>query len=143
MSAWFSIEVFDGATPASQWAEAYGDTLMETALSQGATDWSWHQHPWGVVLELCFPADADWEAFLELTFVRAALDAVPDPLTGVIVYRGRGGSSGASERRPRKPLAGAGAAALPIPWDAELERVASLADLAGPAVSRPLLVGVP
>jgi len=33
--------------------------------------------------------------------VRAALDAVPDPVNGLLIYRGRGG--GAGSRMPRKP----------------------------------------
>ena len=71
MSAWFSIEVFDGATPASVWAEAYKDTLMETALTQGATDWSWHRHTWGVVFEVSFDDDTVWDRFLGLPVVQA------------------------------------------------------------------------
>ncbi len=45
--------------------------------------------------------------------VRAALDAVPDPLAGLLVHRGRGGGAGA--RVPRRPRPVAGAAALPPP----------------------------
>jgi hypothetical protein len=68
-----------------------------------------------VVLEVAFPDEARWEAFRDLPATRAALDAVPDPVNGLLVHRGRGGSSGArSPRRPR-PLAGAGAVALPEP----------------------------
>ena len=36
MSEWYSIEVFDGASSAALWAEAYGDPLLESALSTGA-----------------------------------------------------------------------------------------------------------
>jgi hypothetical protein len=135
MSVWYSIEVFDGSTSASLWAEAYRDALMETAVTRGATDWSWHRHSWGVVFEVCFDDESAWEAFMDLPLVRAALDAVPDPVTGLIVYRGRGGSSGAlSPRRPR-PLQGSGAAALPLPWDLGLEEmvhVSSLTVASGP-----------
>jgi hypothetical protein len=39
---------------------------------------------------------------------------VPDPINGLLVYPGRGGSAGATHpRRPRPPL-GAGAAPLPV-----------------------------
>jgi len=47
--------------------------------------------------------------------VQAALDAVPDPVSGLIVYKGRGGSAGRLRPRRPRPLAGAGAVALPIP----------------------------
>ena len=50
----------------------------------------------------------------------AALDAVPDPTFGLIVYKGRGGSAGSAAVRPKRPLAGAGAMALPIPESWEL-----------------------
>ena len=103
MSAWFSIEVFDGASSASVWADAHRDTLIETALTHGAGDWAWHRHTWGVVFEVSFADESLWDDFLELPVVQAVLDAVPDPVTGVIAYRGRGGSSGASY--PRKPQA--------------------------------------
>jgi hypothetical protein len=120
VSSWFSIEVFDGATPASLWAESHDDTLMETALTHGATDWTWHRHPWGVVFEVCFPDEALWDEFMDLAVVQAVLDAVPDPLTGLIAYRGRGGSSGASFPRRPKPMVGSGSAALPLPlWISE------------------------
>jgi hypothetical protein len=116
VSSWYSIEVFDGATSASVWAEAYRDILIETAITRGATDWSWHRHTWGVVFEVSFAADEAWEGFTNLPVVRAALDAVPDPVTGLIVYRGRGGSSGSPFPRKPRPLVGSGSAALPLPW---------------------------
>jgi hypothetical protein len=117
VSAWFSIEVLDGASSASLWSEVHGDGLVESAFLSGATDWNWHRHTWGVVLELAFDTEEAWDGFLALALVRAALDAVPDPLTGLIVYRGRGGSAGTWEPRKPKPMAGSGSAALPIPWD--------------------------
>ena len=117
MTAWFSIEVLDGASSASLWSEAYGDALVEAAFLSGATDWNWHRHTWGVVLELAFDEDEAWDRFRALPSVGAALDAVPDPLTGLIVYRGRGGSAGTWEPRRPRPMIGSGSAALPIPWD--------------------------
>lgn len=141
MSAWYSIEVFDGATSASVWAEAYRDAMMETALTHGASDWSWHRHTWGwgVVFEVSFTDEQAWESYTNLPVVRAALDAVPDPVTGLIVYRGRGGSSGATYPRRPKPLLGSGSAALPLPWDLGLEElVAAVASLGLP---RPSLAG--
>lgn len=121
MPEWYSIEVLDGASSAGSWAEAYGDALVESALTWGALDWSWHTNSWGVVLEVEFPDAASWEAWQAVTRVQAALEAVPDPLSGLIVYRGRGGSSGAPRPRRPRPLAGSGSAALPLPWEWEKE----------------------
>jgi hypothetical protein len=90
---------------------------LESAFLAGATDWNWHRHTWGVVLELSFADEADWERFRNLPAVQAALDAVPDPLSGLIMYRGRGGSSSSMTPRKPKPLAGSGSAALPLPWE--------------------------
>jgi hypothetical protein len=70
-----------------------------------------------VVLELDFDDEAAWDRFRNLTAVQAALEAVPDPVSGLIMYRGRGGSSGTVEPRRPKPLAGSGSAALPLPWE--------------------------
>ncbi len=117
MSSWYSLEVFDGATSASLWADAYGDVLSSAALSSGASDWSWDRHTWGVVFEVQFDDDDAWDRFRDLMVVRAALEAVPDPYTGLIFYRGRGGSSGAALPRRPRPLSGSGAASLPLPWD--------------------------
>jgi hypothetical protein len=114
---WFSIEVLDGSASASLWSEAYGDALVEAALLSGASDWNWHRHNWGVVLELAFEDEQIWEGFRELPAVRAALDGVPDPVSGLIVYRGRGGSTGTAEPRKPRPLVGSGSAALPLPWE--------------------------
>jgi len=141
MACWYSIEVLDGVSSASLWAEAFGDALIESALSSGARDWTWHRHAWGVVLEVSFDDETTWEAFLGLTTVGAALDAVPDPLTGLIVYSGRGGSiSTAVPRRPR-PLIGSGSAALPMPWDLGVDDVRPQWPVA-PAI-RPLATGQP
>lgn len=116
VNSWYSIEVFDGAFSASVWAETYRDVLIETAITHGASDWSWHRHTWGVVFEVSFSGEQAWDGFTNLPVVKAALDAVPDPLTGLIVYKGRGGSSGASFPRKPRPLVGSGSAALPLPW---------------------------
>jgi hypothetical protein len=117
MSEWFSIEVFDGASSASLWASTHGDLLLESALSGGAKDWSWHHNSWGVVLELEFADAKAWDDWRALPLVQAALDAVPDPISGLIMYRGRGGTSGASRPRRPRPLRGSGAAALPLTWE--------------------------
>lgn len=143
MSSWYSIEVLDGATSASLWADAYGDTLVEAALAHGAQDWSRHRHSFGVVLEVSFADDTAWEIFQSALAVRTALDAVPDPLTGIIIYRGRGGSAGASEPRRPRPLIGSGAAALPIPWDLGLDDLLTSLSLLGPPAVPALATGRP
>lgn len=138
MSTWFSVEVFDGSAPASAWAEAYQDALVEAALSHGAKDWSWHRHTWGVVFEVCFDDESAWDSYLALPSVVAALDAVPDPLTGLIVYRGRGGGSGAPFPRRPRPLVGSGSAALPIPWEPIVDDFFASLPI---SLSRPQLTG--
>jgi len=112
---WFSIEVIDGRTSARAWSEAYGDSLIWIAQEHGATDWSWHEHSWGVVLEVELPDEAAWDRLREVPAFRAALDAVPDPVFGLILHRGRGGSAGTRNPRKPRPFAGAGAVALPLP----------------------------
>ncbi|HET6794108.1 MAG TPA: hypothetical protein VFH45_06690 [Acidimicrobiales bacterium] len=117
MGDWFSIEVMNGPSSAGPWVEAYSDILFGIALSHGASDWEVVRQPWGAVLEFEFEDEAAWERFREVTTVQAALDAVPDPVNGLLVHRGRGGSSGARWPRRPRPLAGSGAAALPVPED--------------------------
>lgn len=112
---WLTIEVFDGATPASGWRTRHGDALIESAVAFGAVYWEDHEHRWGVVLELLFPDTVDIDAFRALPPVVAALDAVPDPAAGLLVYRGRGGGSGAAVPRHPRPAPVAGAVALPEP----------------------------
>ena len=112
---WWSIEVLDGATlPAARWQDAHGNALTEAAITHGAYEWHWHAHSWGVLFEIAFRSDESWSVFRDLPGVRAALDAVPDPVNGLLVYPGRGGSSGRVQRRRPRPVAGAGAAELPV-----------------------------
>jgi hypothetical protein len=137
MAEWWSIEVFHGEIQAaSRWKDSYDTVLTESAVSAGAVEWAWAEHRYGVVFEVCFPDDAKWEAFRAVAAVRAALDAVPDPVNGLLVYRGRGGGSGArSPRRPR-PTAGADAVELPDP---PRERVLDLTGAGAPGDRRPAL----
>ena len=139
MAGWWSIEVFHGESSARRWQDTYSSALIESALSHRATDWAWHEHRWGVVFEAEFGTDAEWEAFRTLPAVQAALDAVPDPVNGLLVYRGRGGGAGSvSPRRPR-PTAGAGAMALPEPGDEPLVQVTGMTP---PGVAEPAHAGV-
>jgi hypothetical protein len=112
-----SIEVLDGEYPASVWAEAHGDSLIQAALLHGAVDWQLHHLRWGVVLELGFANQEQWDRFRADAAVDAALEAVPNPDFGLLIYRGWGGSSWPREPRRPRPLAGAGAAALPLPLE--------------------------
>lgn len=122
MAEWFSIEVVDGTSSARAWREAYGDAVVAAAHTEGVSGWEWHELGWGVVLEVELPDEFAWARLLGAAAVRAALDAVPDPVHGLSVHRGRGGSAGvAGPRRPR-PHAGAGAVALPEPVDREPPR---------------------
>jgi hypothetical protein len=115
MSEWWSIEVLHGEFSAFQWQAAHDSELIEAALTNGALDATWHTDQWGVAFEVCFDDAQKWEAFLNLPIVRAALDAVPDPVNGLLVYRGRGGSSGAGKPRRPRPAPSAAAASLPEP----------------------------
>jgi hypothetical protein len=126
---WWSIEVFDGGFSAARWKDAHGASLVEAALTNGAVDWAWHEHRWGVVLEVAFLDEWRWEFFHELPAVRAALDAVPDPVKGLLVHRGRGGAAGTRLPRRPRPLAGAGAVELPEP---KPEQVEAVRDESGP-----------
>jgi len=140
MAEWWSIEVFDAEFSATQWRDSYGSQLVESAVAYGVTDWEWHIHRWGVVVELAFAEEAQWAAFRALPAVRAALDAVPDPVNGLLIYPGRGGGAGAATPRRPRPAAGAGQMALPEPGDEhhiDLTR-AELSDAsAGPAGAGP------
>jgi hypothetical protein len=53
--------------------------------------------------------------------VRAALDGVPDPVNGLLIYRGRGGAAGGT--MPRKPKPAPGAAALELEEPKEERRL--------------------
>lgn len=117
MDCWLSIEVFDGEVRASGWRRAHGDALTEAALTNGAQFWQWHEHRWGVVLEIEFSDEQHRDHFRSLPAVEAALDMVPDPVSGLLVYPGRGGGSGTRVPRRPRPKPASGAAALPEPHE--------------------------
>ncbi len=121
MPEWFSIEVSDGSFGSARaWAEAWRDAILAGGYGEGMTDWETHEFSWGVVLELELPDDLAWLRLLASAAIRAALDAVPDPVRGLSVHRGRGGSAGVLDPRRPRPLAGAGAVALPEPVEPEV-----------------------
>src|SRR3954464_13661815 len=111
---WWSIEILAGAFPASFWHDAHGNALVEAAITNKALDWSLHRHPWGLVFEIEFSDSGDWWVYRQLPAVKAALDAVPDPINGLLIYPGRGGSAGMADPRRPRPHLGAGAAAMPV-----------------------------
>jgi hypothetical protein len=135
MAEWWSIEVFDSEVQAAlRWKDSYRTQLVEAAITTGAVEWAWIEHKTGVLFEVCFADEAKWDAFRGLPAVIAALDSVPDPVGGLLVYRGRGGGAGARQPKRPKPTAGAGAISLPEPADDQVFDLtgAELAGRAGP-----------
>ena len=68
-------------------------------------------------MELGFADEDHWLRFRVLPVVRAVMDAVPDRVSGLLIYTGRGGSHGSLvPRRPRPaPVSSAAEAPLPVP----------------------------
>jgi hypothetical protein len=127
MAEWWSIEVFSGdKLTAAGWRYAYEDELTEAAITNGALYYEWHDSEYGVIFEVLFPGDSEWESFRGLPAVRAALDGVPDPVNGLLIYRGRGGAAGGT--KPRKPKPAPGAAALELEEPKEERRMYNAAD---------------
>jgi len=135
MAEWWSIEVLHGEFSAFQWQQSYDSALIEAALTNGALDGTWHAGEWGVAFEVCFNTAEEWQAFRDLPVVRAALDAVPDPVNGLLIYRGRGGTSASGKPRRPRPAPSAATMALQEPAD---EMVLDLTSAAPPE-----LVGAP
>jgi hypothetical protein len=113
MAEWWSIEVLHGDSTAYRWQEEHDSELIEAALTNGARDGKWHAGRWGVAFEVLFDTEEQWERFRGLPVVRAALDGVPDPVNGLLIYRGRGG--GAGSRKPRRPRPSPAAGAMDLP----------------------------
>lgn len=137
VAGWWSIEVLHGEVSAFRWQEQHDSALIEAALTNGVRDGTWHADRWGVVFEVLFDTEDRWEAFRGLPVVRAALDAVPDPVNGLLIYRGRGGGAGTREPRRPKPAPGSAAVSLPGPAD---EPYLDLAAVSAPA-ARPTTAG--
>jgi hypothetical protein len=128
---YWSIEVCDGVSSAQAWRTMHSQALLEAAVTHGAQEWVWVDVPFGVVMEVGFTDVDDWLRFRQLPAVTAALDAVPDPVRGLFIYAGRGGSAGATLPRRRPQPLGAGAAPLPRTPPTGLVRLAS--EPGGPA----------
>ena len=135
MAEWWAIEVLNGDGPASRWQDERASALLEAALTNGARDASWRRHRWGVSFEVLFESEEQWEAFRALPAVRAALDAVPDPVNGLLIYRGRGG--GAGSRVPRRPKRPPAAGAMELVAEAGERRL----DLTGAEPGDPVTAG--
>jgi hypothetical protein len=115
---WWSIEILDAehaVTSAAQWRDAYAQTLAESAVTNGAVQWTWCEFAWGVIFEIAFRTENEWLAWRSLPGTRAALDAVPDPVSGLLVHRGHGGASGSYVPRRPRIAPSAGRVALPEP----------------------------
>ena len=132
MAEWWSIEVLHGEVSAFRWQEQHDSALTEAALTNGVRDGAWHADRWGVAFEVLFDAEEQWDVFRTLPVVRAALDAVPDPVNGLLIYRGRGGGAGA--REPRRPIPAPGSAAVSLPGTAD-EPYLDLAAASGPTAA--------
>ncbi|WP_419997476.1 hypothetical protein [Streptomyces boninensis] len=128
MADWWSVEVFDGQSSALAWRDSYEYALVESAVTHGALMWEWHVHSWGIVLEISFREEADWERWRGLPGVQAALDAVPDPVSGLLLHRGRGGTSGSFVPRRPRPAPSAAAAELPEPEPPQTRYLLSAVD---------------
>ncbi len=124
-----SIEILDAAFPASSWQRAYGDVLTGAAISTLATEWHWKERSWGLILEIAFRDEFSYEAWRRVPAVVSALDAVPDPVNGLLFHRGWGGTSGSGEPRRGRPLMGAGGAEIPI--ETEPDPVEAIAEPSG------------
>ena len=72
-----------------------------------------------MIFEVAFEDEEAWDAYRASLGVEVALSAVPDPVRGLIVYKGRGGNTGTRKPRKPRPLIGSGAAALPLPIEDE------------------------
>ncbi|HEX6233785.1 MAG TPA: hypothetical protein VFZ63_11730 [Jiangellaceae bacterium] len=115
MGFWLTIEIQHGEIRADRWRRAHGESLIEAAVTNGARSWEWHTPRWGLILELEFSGEEARDAFRDLPAVTAALDAVPDPVSGLLVYPGRGGGAGAGMPRRPRPAPPAGAAEVDEP----------------------------
>jgi len=107
---WWSIEIMvaeRAETSAASWRAAHAPSLTESLVTNRARQWMWTEHTWGVVLEVAFGSEEHWLAWRALPGTQAALDAVPDPVAGLLVHRGHGGACGAYVPRvPSVPPAG-------------------------------------
>jgi len=127
-----AVEILDAQFSADSWRRAWGDALTTSAMSWSGLDWEWRHRTWGLIFLVAFPSQAEYDEWRKMPVVIAALDAVPDPVNGVVFHRGWGGTSGSGEPRRGKPLAGAGGAEIPEPIELVLDD--AVAGVVGDAV---------
>jgi len=125
------LDQLAGPFSAALWRSAHGQSLIEAAVTNGVSFWEWHEHRWGVVLELAFEDEERRDGFRDLPAVQAALDAVPDPVNGLLIYHGRGGGAGVAVPRRPRPTPMAGAEALPESPEEPIVQLFSDPDLVG------------
>jgi len=65
--------------------------------------------------EVLFKAEQQWQAFRDLPTVRVALDAVPDPVSGLLIYRGRGAEQMPASHAGPSPRPAPSAVSCPNP----------------------------
>jgi hypothetical protein len=111
-----SIEIFNGSYAAQLWADKHVDSFIETAIIHGAIDWDRKKTAWGVAIEIEFDSELQWKEFRNAAAIRVLLDNAPDPVNGVLIYRGRSLDGGSTARRPKKPRSDAGGAAIDLPY---------------------------
>ena len=97
MAEWWSIEVLHGEFSAFRWQEQHDSVLIEAALTNGAVDGSWHAGSWGVVFEVLFETEEQWQAFRNLLAVRAP-GRRAGPGQRPVVYRGRAAEQASANR---------------------------------------------
>jgi uncharacterized protein YdeI (YjbR/CyaY-like superfamily) len=116
------LQRFTRRTPQSRWSQsnrAKATALIEQGAMQPAGQREVEQAQADGRWDAAYAGQAAAEVPADL---RAALDAVPDPVSGVLVYPHRGGGDGCRQpARPRPRVAG-DAAAQPLP-DPDAERV--------------------
>jgi hypothetical protein len=107
MAEWWSIEVLHGEFSAFRWQEQHDSALIEAALTNGAVDGSWHAGSWGVVFEVLFETEEQWQAFVicrpcarPWTPCRIPLEACLSTAAGA-GEQGPGNRAGQSRRRLR------------------------------------------
>ena len=63
MAEWWSIEVMHGEFSGFRWQGQHDSALIEAALTNGARDGTWHADSWGVVFEVLFETEEQWQTF--------------------------------------------------------------------------------
>ena len=105
VAGWWWVGVLPGEVSAFRWQEQHDSALIEAALTNGGRDGTWHADRWGVVFEVLFDTNTVGTV-RGLPVVRAALDAVPDPVNGLpsTVVAAAGRYQGAAQAEARAEL---------------------------------------